>query len=261
MSIKAEDYYNQVVYIESLRYRAHWLDAHHSGEARFTESPEPDVINNIWAKWLMKKGPGSTILLESVRYRNRYLDAHHSGNCKVTYSAYPYDDDWALWYMEDNGDGSVSFRSKRYPDKRLDSHHSGGAHVTSGSGDWSRFRVYQPTAQERKVLLFSRDNTHGSTPVEVEYEEKIGISKTESTTTTISAEMSMEIQDIFVSAKMSFSAAWSTSTSTTWNIETTSKVTVTVPPGTKKEVYQLTGFYGEGQNEYAVRSNHLYFEG
>ena len=73
-------YYNQVIYIESISYRAHWLDAHYSGEAHFTEAPQPDVINDIWAKWILKKGPDSTILHESVRYRNKFL---HCKNCHV----------------------------------------------------------------------------------------------------------------------------------------------------------------------------------
>ena len=260
--MSAADYYNQVIYVESMRYRAHWLDAHHSGEAHFTEAPQPDVINDVWAKWILKKGPDSTILLESVRYRNKFLDAHHSGTCHVTYSAYPYDDDWALWYLEDNGDGTVSFRSKRYSKSRLDSHHSGEAHVTEGSGDWSKFRIYQPTVSDEKKLLFSYDNSKGTTPVSTEYTETVGISKTKSSTSsyTVGSEMGFEIESIF-SAKTSFSATWTASTSETWNSQTSRKVAVEVPPGTIKKIYQLTGNYGEEANKYTVTSNNLYFEG
>ena len=265
MSIPAAKYYNQVIYIESVRYRAHWLDAHHSGEAHFTESPQSDVIDAIWSKWIVKKGPGSSILLESMRYRNRYLDAHHSETCRVTYSAYPYDDDWALWYLEEIEDGNVSFRSKRYSGSRLDSNHSGKAHVTNGSGKWSTFKIYQPTVLDRKELLFSYDNTHGTTAVDHSYTETFGISKTKNTSlsVTITTEMGIEIESAFSTfrATMTISSAWSTSKSETWSSEKSRTVTVQVAPGTVKKIYQLTGYYGEGDNQYRVASNHLFFEG
>ena len=260
--MSAADYYNQVVYIESMRYRAHWLDAHHSGNAYFTESPQQDVIDKVWAKWTVKKGPGSAIVLESVRYRNKYLDAHHSGNCHVTYSAYPNDAVWALWYLEDDGNDTVCLRSKRYDDNRLDAHHSGKACVTKGSGYWSALKIYQPTVDERKELLFSYDNTKGTTAVQTEYTEKTGISKTTSTSqsATVTSEIGEEIKSIF-SAKTSFSSTWSKSTSSTWSNEIIKTVKVEVKPGTKKEIYQLTGYYGEDANKYTVSSNHLFFEG
>ena len=200
----AADYYNQVVYIESMRYRAYWLHAHKHGEAHLTECPEANVINNVDHKWIVKKGPGSTILLESVRFPNNYLAAHHSKhhhNAQVKYSAFPYDDDWALWYPEDIGSGNISFRSKLHSDSRLncDAHHSKKAHVSEGTGDWSMFKIYQPTVYDRKELLFSYDNTEGTTPVMTQYTVQTGISKTKSTTEshTISTEMGVEIESIF----------------------------------------------------------------
>ena len=69
--------------------------------------------------------------------------------------------------------------------------------------------------------------------------------------------MGVEIESVF-SAKSTFSSTWSMSTSATWNSEVTKKVSVEVPPGTKKEVYQLTGYYGENKNKYRVASSHLF---
>lgn len=115
--MSSSDYYNQVIYVESLRYHAHWLDAHHSKVARFTERPQSELIDASWAKWKVKEGPDGCIALESIRYPNHFLDAHHSHTCHVTYSAYPSDNSWALWYLEDDGAGNFSFRSKRYPDR------------------------------------------------------------------------------------------------------------------------------------------------
>jgi len=236
--MSANQYYDQVIYIESMRYRAHWPDAHHSSECHFIEAPQSDVINEVWSKWFLRKGPNNSIVLESLRYRNHFLDAHHSKTCHVTESSYPYDDDWALWYLEDEGDGNVSFRSKRYPDSRLDAHHGGPAKVTNGSGEWSLFKIYQPTYEDQKVLLFSYNNTKGSTPVHTEYTEKVGITKTWSSTSlyTVSAEIGAEIVSIF-SAKSSSSASWTSSSSQTWGAEVTRTVAVEVTPGYKKEIF------------------------
>ena len=259
------DYYNQVIYIESMRYRAFWLQSHKHHEAHLTETPRANVINDVGLKWIVRKGPGSTILLESVRFRNNYLAAHHAKkhhNAQVKYSAFPYDDDWALWYPEDIGSGNVSFRSKLHPDSRLSAHHSKKAHVSVGSGDWSVFKIYQPTVYDRKELLFSYDNTEGTTPVMTQYTDENGISKTHTTTesSTITTEMGVEIESIF-SAKTSLSSTWSESNSATWSSEVTKTVAVEVSPGTKKEIYQLTGYYGEDTNKYRVCSDHLFFEG
>ena len=256
--MSAKDYYNQVIYVESLRYRAHWLDAHHSKIARFTECPQSEVIDKDWAKWMVKEGPDGTIALESMRFPNNFLDAHHSRTCYVTYSAFPYDDDWALWYLEKTESGNFCFRSKRYPDSRLDAHHSGEARMTPGSGEWSEMRVYQPDVSESKDLVFVYDNSKGTTPVKTTYTEKVGISRTDSfsSSTTISTEMGIEIESIF-SANTSLSTTWEQSSSTTWSSEVSKTVEVTVNPGTVKKISQLMGFYGPFQ----VASNHLYFEG
>ena len=251
-------YVGQVIYVESLRYRAHWLDAHHSHVCGFTESPQSNVIDEVWAKWIVREGPDGTIALESLRYPNHYLDAHDSRTCRVTYSAYFNDDEWALWFLEDTPSGNVCFRSKRYPDSRLDSHHSGQPHVTEGSGEWSEMRIYQPDVSESKPCIFIYDNSKGTTPVETSYTEKTGISRTESQSksTTITAEIGVEIKSIF-SAKSSVSTTWQQSTSTTWTSEVTKTVKVTVNPGTVKKIYQLQGSYGP----YNIASSQFFFEG
>ena len=258
LNSEMSDFVGQVIYVESLRYRGRWLDAHHSKECRFTETPQSDVIDAVWAKWIVRDGPNGTIALESMRYPNNFLDAHHSRICHVTYSTYPYNSSWALWFLEKTPSGNYCLRSSRYTDSRLDAHHSGEAHVTAGSGDWSEMRIYQPDVSESKTLIFIYDNSKGTTPVETSYTEKNGISRTESTSqsTTVSAEMGVEIKSIF-SAKTSLSSTWEQSSSTTWSSEVSRTVKVSVDPGTIKKIYQLQGTYGP----YNVASNQLYFEG
>ena len=238
------DYVNQVIYVESYRYRGHWLDAHHSFSARFTESPQSDVIDHVWTKWIVRQGPGNTMALESVRYPNHFLDAHHSGSCRVTYTSYPYDKDWALWYLEYSA-GRYQFRSKRYSNSRLDAHHSGDARITAGSGIWSQMRIYQPDLGVKKVLILLYDNSKGTIPVEISFTEPIGISRTctQHSSYTVSAEMGLEIKSIF-SNKTSFSATWKQSISTSWSKEIPRTVEVTVNPCTVLKIYQLQASYG-----------------
>ena len=256
-SQSVSDYVNQVIYVETYRYRGRWLDAHHSFSARFTQCPQSEVIDHTWTKWIVREGPGNTLALESVRYPNHFLDAHHSLSCRVTYTSYPYNKDWALWRLEYSG-GRYAFRSVRYSNSRLDAHHSGDARVTAGSGIWSQMRIYQPDLGERKALIFVYDNSKGTTPVKTSFTETIGISRThtQSSSFTVSAEIGLEIKSIF-SAKASSSSTWVQSTSTTWSKETSRTVEVTVKPGTIKKIYQLQGSYGP----YKVASNHLFFEG
>jgi hypothetical protein len=77
-SNEAAKYYDEVIYIETLCYRGPWLDAHHSKIAPFTPAPKSDASEYLWAKWIVRCGPGESIALESVRYPNHYLDAHGS---------------------------------------------------------------------------------------------------------------------------------------------------------------------------------------
>ena len=66
LSTSVSNYVNQVIYVESNRYRAHWLDAHHTKSARFSESPQSEVVDHTWPKWVVRQGPGNTLALESV---------------------------------------------------------------------------------------------------------------------------------------------------------------------------------------------------
>ena len=271
-------YRDQVIYIESSGSRAHWLHAHSgkhskpSGEVHLVETPHSEVINDVDKKWVVKKKlkEDSTAVIESVQFRNHYLGAHTTNDHKhvthVRYSAYPYDEEWALWYLEDKGDGNACFVPKRYDNSdseqkyRIDST-STHARLKKGIDDWSIFKIYQPTVEDRKELLFSYDNTKSGTPVKTEYTEQTGISTTHTTTEsiTVTTQMGVEIESVF-NAKASFSDTWKTSTSQTWSSQVTKKVSIEIPPGTILKISQLTGYYGEGRNKYRVASNHLFFE-
>jgi hypothetical protein len=252
-SNEAAKYYEQVIYIESMRYRAHWLDSHHSGWAGFTQAPERDLIGKIWSKWMVRRGSGGAISLESVRYPNHYLDAHHSGWVGVTYSAYPSGADWALWYMEKRSDGNMVLRSKRYSKSRVDAHHTGWAAHSEGSGIWHALRIYTPSTDETKALISMYDNTQGNTVVKHTFREKIGISKSESTNIEITNEIGGEIKKSFT---INLSTTWSHSSTETWEKEIERTIEVEVLPGYVKRIYQMKGNYGP----FEVSCNQLFFE-
>ena len=252
-SNEAAKYYDQVIYIESLRYRAHWLDSHHSGGAGFTECPERDVIGHVYLKWIVREGPGGTIALESRRYPHHYLDAHYSGWCKVTYSAFPIGEDWALWYMEKRSDGATVLRSKRYPKSRVDAHHTGWAAHSEGSAIWHALRIYTPSTDETKALISKYDNTQGNTVVKHTFRERIGISKSESIGIEITNEIGGEIKMSFTNT---LSVTWSYSSTETWEKEIERTVEVEVLPGYVKRIYQMKGNYGP----FEVSCNQLFFE-
>ena len=147
---EAEEYYNQVIYIESLQFHFHYLDVHHSKNALFTKSSQTILTGQSWFKWIVRRGPGGTVALESVRYPKHYLDATHYKVCRVTPTSNPNGVVWALWYMEKSSDGTIQLRSKRYPDSRVGAlliNRYIWARINPGSGIWSKLRIYQPKQQ------------------------------------------------------------------------------------------------------------------
>ena len=70
----AENYRNQVIYIESTSYCPHWFHAHGkdkaSGKVHLVETTELAVINEVSKQWVVKKKhpTESTIFLESIQF-------------------------------------------------------------------------------------------------------------------------------------------------------------------------------------------------
>lgn len=251
-SNEAEKYYEQVIYIESLRFRAHWLDSR--GWVYFTEASERDLIDKTWAKWVVWPGPDGTITLESMEKPRCYLFANGEySRCSLLCSSYPNGDNKFLWYLERRSDDAMELRSKRYATSRLDAHHELYAALSSGSKIWHRLRIFQPPTSESRVLISTYDNSKGNTKVTHTYTERIGISKTTSTSISITAEVGLEIKKVFT-AKLS--ATWSYSKSQTWSKETEKTVAVDVLPGYVKRIYQLKGTYGPLE----ISSSYLFFE-
>ena len=247
-------YAGLVVYLESIQHRGRWLDANRKRKCRFTECFESGVIDSLSYKWIVRKASDKLIALESVCFPDHFLSAE---SCQVTYSAHPYEQNWALWHLKEAVSGGFSLCSSRNPDSRLVADDSGEARVTVGDTNSPQIRVYQPKVTEEKELISCFDNSKGTTPVKTKYTKKTGISRTQPTSTfvPISPELGAEIKNIFL-AKMSLSSTWEQSSSTTWSSEVSTKINVTVRPGTIKKIYQLRGFYGP----YTIAFNHFFFE-
>ena len=253
-SNEAAKYYEQVIYIESLHYRGRWLDAR-GDWVKFTEVPERELIGKNWAKWIVHSAPGGTITLESVYKSHCYLFAHDYRKASILYTSYPNAKIRCLWYMDKRSDGAMELRSERFSstNSHLDAHHTFEAYITEGSGYWSRMRIYQPETSEMNKLIAVYDNSNGNTKVTHTFTERIGISKTTSTSISITAEVGLEIKKVFT-AKLS--TTWSYSTSQTWSKEVEKTVQVDVLPGYVKRIYQRKGFYGP----FEVSSNYLTFD-
>ena len=162
----ASKYYNQVIYIETLTQRGHWLDAYHNGGARFTGSSQRDVINAVWAKWFVRPDPDGSgkIALESALYPNHYLDSHGGMSALVTHADYPYDKTWALWTLEDSPTGSFQvLHSVQNVDYYLTWFFGGGWVATYD--DSAKLRVYQPTITESTSHVYTYNNSQGVDPV------------------------------------------------------------------------------------------------
>jgi hypothetical protein len=264
-SNEASKYHNQIIYIESIRYRAHWLAPYmelfgnplfkHKYFSTFIEAPERDVIGNSWAKWMVRPGPGDTITLESVYYPHNYLIVEGIGFVKVDYYAHPNGAEEALWYMESRG-GLVQIFSNKLRNKHLDvivQSNIKTAIVTIGFDKFSLTRNYQPAIDEVKTLISVFDNSKGNTEVTHTYKKAVGISKTTSTTVSITTELGAEIKGIFTAR---LSATWSHTQSETWSVMVESSVSIKILPGYVKRVYQLIGHYGPFQ----IGSTQFYFE-
>ena len=266
-SNEASKYHNQIIYIESIRYRAHWLAPYmelfgnplfkHKYFSTFIEAPERDVIGNSWAKWMVRPGPGETITLESVYYPHNYLIVEGIGFVKVDYYAHPNGAEEALWYMESRG-GHIELHSNKLSNKHLDTHYVSNfkaniAGVTVGLDALSLVRIYQPAISEVKTLISVFDNSKGNTIVTHTFNETVGISKTTSTTVSITTELGSEIKEIFT-AKLS--ATWSQTESVTWSAKVEKSIKVNVLPGYVKRIYQQIGYYGP----FKIGSTQFYFE-
>ena len=266
-----DQYYDQVVYFESVDKRGSWLArgpiparwGNPNKAAIFENCAERDVIGKPLFKWIVRECPGGAIALENVAHPHHYLGADMiSSGCTLVYYTYPQNVDEVLWYLEKRSDGNFELHSKRYYDDngRVHANWKRGlldyllAGLESGTDMWwSALRLYQPPVREERKLVAYYNNLYGNTPVTRTFKERIGISKTTSTSIEISAEVGLEIKSIF-SAKLS--TTWTQTSSSTWDKEVERTYEVQILPGYIKRIYQLTGYYGP----FEVISDRLFFE-
>ena len=61
----------------------------------------------------------------------------------------------------------------------------------------AKMRVYQPTIEEATSHVYTYNNSQGSNIVETSFRQTVGVSDTTSTTTSVTVELSAEIQKAF----------------------------------------------------------------
>ena len=253
------------------------MDSHHLGYQRFTGSTQLYAVTmpnsaGLWSKWILRDGGNGKVMFESVRYPDSYLDAHHSAYVKVTHSNYPQGQIWFLWILTKDAN-AYYIESYRYRNHYIENYCSwltwgicyGHLHGGKG-GETVKMRVYQPQFNETEKLIFSLDNTHGTTEVTRTMTKTVGISKTVGRSISINGQLNIaaEIKKILTIGGL-LSATWQSSSSTTWTSQTTDTLTVKVAPGTHKKVWQAVAFYGIDDRDrgpyYRVCSDRLRFEG
>lgn len=245
----AKKFIGQVIYIESYRWRGHWMDAsrnkHHP---YFSSVPQEDLVEKAGVKWLVRDVGSGNIALESIYHDNYFLDAHHSKWCKLAYTSYPNNKDWAKFKLERTSNGRYMFRSIRYKNHRLDSYESFWNKywpaITKGKGLWAQFRIYQPPKEAHWKRIFGIRNQYPSV-LNYKYARKYGISRTHGyrSTKRVSSQIGVEIKGA-LSAGLSSSAEWSHFGSETYHQEISQTVSINVQPHSNAYVYQLQATYG-----------------
>ena len=267
MGVKRDEIIGRIITLQSRRYDGSYADCHDSYKVRVTQCNYTDVPNAVWTRFLVHEGPSGTIVLESVRYRNHYMDAHDSGEIHLTHSPNPpTGEDWAKWRMVNvSGYDIVALKTVRYENSYLDAHDSGLCHVTYGkpSDIWAQWRLAIGPGQGIKdgyEVVASMKNDL-DVPTTFKYKHTVGTSLTQGSSTTLTREISEEMNINFGKGPLSigstttvkFSTQWSKSSSTTWSETTEVAADVEVPAKKKVLVSQLQGTYGP----LTAHSNHL----
>ena len=267
-AINRQDIIGRIITLQAIRYDGHYADCHHSYTLHHTGCEYTAVTNAEWTRLLVHEGQGDTIVLESIRYRNHYVDAHHSGEIHLTHSYNPpTSSDWARWRLVNvNGVDVIALESDRYRGSYLDCYHDNPCRVTAGepSAIWAQWRIAIGPGQGMKdgyEVVASFENELNQ-PTSFKYSRVLGTSVTNTSTTTLTQQLSQELKANFSvgplsigsKATVNHSHEWSSSQAETWSASETVEVEVPdVKAGKKVIVYQLQGTYGP----LTVHSSHI----
>lgn len=237
----------KVIHIESLRYRGHWLDSHHSGWVGLTKCPESEIYFREWARFKVKK-IGKYVILESLRNPNHFMDAHHSKWVGMTSSEYPNDKDWALWEFKGKN-GSLDeccLKSKKYGDY-FDNYHSGWGALAGFGDDWSRVRVHAPIPVCEYKTVYSTTNQL-STPAQKKIKFTEGVTHSQTTTFEVSTSLSLELSAAFEGIGQTMGTSFKeTLTRSVTNTEVHTREVdyeITIAPNTSVDFQQMQAAYG-----------------
>lgn len=262
----------RIITIESLRYRGSFIDANDSMKAKHTGCPRSQIVDQTWCKFIVHHVEGNIVCFESLRYRDHYLDMntektkaktgdHHI--VKITQCNYlPTDAAWAKFSIFGSTLGRVGIRSERWNDRWLDAHESGD--ILGSLNDpntpppadpypWGLFSLQFAQPIKDEYELVAQHFNASDTPIDYKYQYTLGVSRTDSSSHTNSAELSLELQKNFGTAAFSsgsvkfgskYSQEWSTSTANTYSAATSITTTLPIAAYEGVKIYQLIGTYG-----------------
>ena len=136
-----------------------------------------------------------------------------------------------------------------------------------GADDWEFFWGWKNGKEEdwamtdEEVCVETLDNTDATNTNQMKYTQKVGMSKTESSTCSVSGGASVPFGKEFgekfsAGINSSINFDWSQTSATTWEAEISRQVVVNVSPGYIGKLYQVFGYWGPytiKTSEYIVR--------
>eukprot|EP00111_Clytia_hemisphaerica_P024140 TCONS_00071164-protein len=248
------------IHFQSLRYPERWVRGWYqsTNKLKIKEFTERQVYDESVTQWKVKHLGNNVLVLEFMRRPSRYIRMRDNDkDMERSETTYPDDKNWAKWKIlcTDTTMDDCIIQSQKDTNKYFDSDSSKKLQRSSFGDPRSRFRVLAPTPSEYYASVLSTENT-GSADLHKTIVMYEGISETSSTTLTVSASVTAEVQAAFGSGSATLSTEWSQTTSNTWTSSTTISIDITVPAGKKVNVKQLVGVYGP----FSVRSAHFFIE-
>ncbi|XP_031552664.1 uncharacterized protein LOC116289868 [Actinia tenebrosa] len=277
----------RVIHFESREEPGRWLWQNDNSDTRgakymFADRlPERDIYYKPRVQWQVKVCGGNYLCLTplSLTQYPHYLTAGHppssdkfTAKLERVDSSLLLDDNkryhWRIFCEDDS-----LFKCKAVPElfegyvlRKEPTMSNGHSHVSLAkegptSGLW---KIHAAIPTDAYVQIFQTTNK-GSTEQAAEYKTTVGISKSESSSHTITHSVSFEISSSFkavdFSASTSLENSWENTKSSTF--ETAKEVThsLKIPPKTKITLYQLIGNYAGkfniGADNYAIEEEKL----
>ena len=260
-------YDDQVIYIEVYAYRGYWLRAFRENtEVLWLAQHQDDVADNLELKWHVTNVGGGQVNLENLKFKRNYLDTHLNGAVKNTFSSFPHGVYWAMFKIEERNSRFYlhNVYTTEQPYVSVELCNTWLIELGIPCTAMGRFRehdcsvrIYIQEKEDYFHIVAILDNIGEPVDREFQYQEEIGISKTngQEISSSIESQIGVEIKGAF-SFGLSHSTEWRSFSDETYSRKVTYTVTTSVPAGTLVRVLQLAGTYGS----FLVNARYFKFE-